>query len=131
MSSAGKVKNIRKWNPSINMADVIGWGLTRETREVMYWDMVRQPSCPDPAIQNWLLVGGGRVVRIDANQQPQFVFPEGPHYLEFLRLSVCVGQGVKWKQVFAEDGTLVHVTKDGRLRFTGGKVQQRPGPQQV
>lgn len=38
-------------------------------------DMLTQPSCPDPAIQNWLLSRGGRVIRIDPSQAGS---PQGP-----------------------------------------------------
>jgi hypothetical protein len=123
-----KVKTIRKWHPSINMGDILGWGLGRQQRELLLWDMLTQPSCPDPAIQNWLLTRGGRVVRIDSNQQAwKNKHPTGRHYVEFLRLFLCIGRGVGWRQQFdrklgatcvsCPGGSLIHVTADGRYKF--------------
>ena len=89
-ASGDKVKSIRRWKASMNLADVLGWGLSAPRRAVVLWDMLRHGSCPDPAVQNWLLTSGGLVVRIDANQQmiPN-AHPEGRNYIQFLQLLTC------------------------------------------
>mmetsp|Transcript_99530 Transcript_99530/g.171322 ORF Transcript_99530/g.171322 Transcript_99530/m.171322 type:complete len:607 (-) Transcript_99530:247-2067(-) len=123
-----KVKTIRKWHPSINMGDILGWGLPRQQREVLLWDMLTQPSCPDPAIQNWLLSNRGRVVRIDPNQQSwKNKHPVARQYVEFLRLFLCVSRGEGWRQRFdgavtsacmsCSGGNLIHVSKDREYKF--------------
>eukprot|EP01012_Entosiphon_sulcatum_P052717 TRINITY_DN7245_c0_g1_i1.p1 TRINITY_DN7245_c0_g1~~TRINITY_DN7245_c0_g1_i1.p1 ORF type:complete len:420 (+),score=48.37 TRINITY_DN7245_c0_g1_i1:413-1672(+) len=125
-ASYDKVKTIRKWKPSINMADINGWGLTLEQREVYLWDMLWQGSCPDAAIQNWLLTEGGRVLRIDENQQMvKGKHPQGRFYVEFLRLMMCVGdyQG-GWKQRDAKEGLLFE-SPDGERRFVVSKMFTR------
>eukprot|EP01012_Entosiphon_sulcatum_P012012 TRINITY_DN17476_c0_g1_i2.p1 TRINITY_DN17476_c0_g1~~TRINITY_DN17476_c0_g1_i2.p1 ORF type:complete len:359 (+),score=32.46 TRINITY_DN17476_c0_g1_i2:630-1706(+) len=129
VTSGEKVKTIRAWKPSINLADLIGWGVPREYREQLFYAMLAQPSCPDPAVHNWLVVGGGRVERIDANQQSSFSFPQGRDYLEFLRLSVCVGDGQRWKQVW-EHNKLIHVTKDGNFKFADTRLLRLVGSDQ-
>jgi hypothetical protein len=122
-----KVKTIRKWHPSINMGDILGWGLDHAQREVLFWDMLTQASCPDPAIQNWLLSKGARVIRIDPNQQSwKNKHPEGRQYVEFMKIFLCVERG-SWKQKFdsavtsacmsCQGGNLIHVSDDGNWKF--------------
>lgn len=41
---------------------VWGWGLTRELRWLLLFDMLRFPNYPDPFPQNWLLTGGARAL---------------------------------------------------------------------
>mmetsp|Transcript_23747 Transcript_23747/g.42784 ORF Transcript_23747/g.42784 Transcript_23747/m.42784 type:complete len:607 (-) Transcript_23747:745-2565(-) len=116
-----KVKTIRKWAPSMNMADVVGWGVTQAQRETMFWDMLRSPACPDPAVQNWLMAGGGYVERIDPNQQAiKGKHPEGAAYVEFLRLQMCLSRLGIWKQVETAEA-LMHQTVDGEYRFATSK----------
>eukprot|EP00906_Rhabdomonas_costata_P000697 RCo000913 len=130
-----KVKTIRKWYPSINMGDLLGWGLDLAQREVLFWDMLTQASCPDPAIQNWLLSRGGRVVRIDPNQQSwKNKFPVGRNYIEFLKLFLCVEKGT-WKQKFdssvptscmsCQGGNLIHASEDGKWKFYNTQLWAR------
>eukprot|EP00667_Euglena_gracilis_P005719 EG_transcript_5760 len=116
-----KVKTIRKWRPSMNLADVLGWGVTAAHREAILWDMLRHPSCPDPAVQNWLMTEGGEVERIDANQQAiKGKHPEGSSYVEFLRLQTCLSRRGPWKQVDRKEG-LLHESADGEHRFVVSK----------
>eukprot|EP01012_Entosiphon_sulcatum_P018593 TRINITY_DN23342_c0_g1_i1.p1 TRINITY_DN23342_c0_g1~~TRINITY_DN23342_c0_g1_i1.p1 ORF type:complete len:690 (-),score=104.18 TRINITY_DN23342_c0_g1_i1:40-2109(-) len=134
-----KVKTVRNWHPSINMGDVLGWGLTRPQREVMFWDMLTQPSCPDPAIQNWLLSKGARVIRIDPNQQSwKNKHPVARSYVEFLRIALCVSPyGTGWKQVFdttvqktcmsCGGGQLIQSEEGGKYKFMMAQLHHRGG----
>ena len=116
-----KVKVIRRWKASMNMADVVGWGVTKAQLEVLLWDMLRIPSCPDPAVQNWLMTEGGYADRIDPNQQAiKGKHPEASSYVEFLRLQLCLSKLGPWKQVERKEG-LLHETIDGKYRFAVSK----------
>eukprot|EP01012_Entosiphon_sulcatum_P014377 TRINITY_DN19410_c0_g1_i1.p1 TRINITY_DN19410_c0_g1~~TRINITY_DN19410_c0_g1_i1.p1 ORF type:complete len:574 (-),score=84.93 TRINITY_DN19410_c0_g1_i1:4-1725(-) len=128
-------KQVTTWHPSrlpyIDLANLFGWSVVRDTRERILADVLRQPPCPHIQLHNLVLLGSGRY---DCRPTPlnlrhsseSFVNPTGLHYVAFMQMSTCTGDGLKWKEVY-DDRRLVHLTVTRDMRYADGYFWRRDG----
>eukprot|EP00668_Euglena_longa_P035093 GGOE01045075.1.p1 GENE.GGOE01045075.1~~GGOE01045075.1.p1 ORF type:complete len:488 (-),score=119.63 GGOE01045075.1:83-1546(-) len=85
----GKRKNLTSiWRSNLNMAEVLGWGLSRPYRKLLFWDALRVPQFSDSVIQNWVLCCGAHMRRIDTNANRRM--HGRSEYLGDLRQMLCL-----------------------------------------
>eukprot|EP00667_Euglena_gracilis_P010478 EG_transcript_10671 len=85
----GKRKNLTGiWRSNLNMAEVLGWGLSRPYRQLLFWDALQVPQFSDSVIQNWVLCCGAHMRRIDINANRRM--HGRSEYLGDLRQMLCL-----------------------------------------
>eukprot|EP01004_Peranema_trichophorum_P002128 NODE_1296_length_2025_cov_20.183491_g1097_i0.p1 GENE.NODE_1296_length_2025_cov_20.183491_g1097_i0~~NODE_1296_length_2025_cov_20.183491_g1097_i0.p1 ORF type:complete len:632 (+),score=127.50 NODE_1296_length_2025_cov_20.183491_g1097_i0:88-1983(+) len=85
----GGDKRLSHWTPNINLSELLAWGVSAARRLLFQMDMLHYPAASDPASQNWLVSKGGRLIRIDFDNQQQEVIV-GKDYMKALGLWTCV-----------------------------------------
>eukprot|EP00667_Euglena_gracilis_P007151 EG_transcript_7221 len=122
-------------SPSVGVAEVIGWGLLRDQREVMTWDMLRHPNAGPPGVHNWAVAAGGRVVRrAPLGGDEAAGRPVGIQYVDFLRMEMCtfgpIEQGIKFRQVLGDTPKgkqLLFLSRTKNFQFFNGTMYTAAG----
>eukprot|EP00668_Euglena_longa_P001260 GGOE01001490.1.p1 GENE.GGOE01001490.1~~GGOE01001490.1.p1 ORF type:complete len:570 (-),score=185.07 GGOE01001490.1:186-1895(-) len=134
-TAKGAPTEIPHRSPSVGVAEVIGWGMLRDQREVMTWDMLQHPNAGQPSVHNWVVAAGGRVGQREPLGGDEAVGrPMGIQYVDFLRLEMCtfgpIEQGIKFRQVVGDTPQgrqLVFLSRTKNFQFINGTMYSASG----
>ena len=104
--SQGSEATAVRAKPVVGVAEVLGWGLLRDQREVLTWDMLRFPNFGNASVDSWVVTQGGRMQPMDPLEPDHSHSPVGHHYVDYLRIGMCtfgpIEQGVKFREIYTD-----------------------------
>ena len=79
-----------EWKSSVKLKDLLGWGISRQQRQLFLAQQLGTPQLPDAGAHNWVVCCGARAERIDSTDRAGArSFPKSK-YLNLLKSELCL-----------------------------------------